>query len=86
MKRIIALFLVISALLSIVSCGEYRPPVDNVPGGNGGNGSGNNYPGGSTDQPALDNDPTNDFTVQLRLNDQPFAPGVSINEIGRAHV
>ena len=79
MKRIIALFLVITALLSIVSCGEYRPPVDNVPGGNGGNGSGNNYPSGSTDQPALDNDPTNDFTVQLRLNEQPFAPGVSIN-------
>ena len=75
-KRIIALILVCSALLSVVSCGEYRPATG-TPGGNNGGGQGNKYPDGSATQPDMDNDPTNDFSVQLRLNEQPFSPTVS---------
>lgn len=77
-KRIIALILVCSALLSVVSCGEYRPATG-TQGGNNGGGQGNKYPDGSATQPDMDNDPTNDFSVQLRLNEQPFSPTVSMN-------
>ena len=81
-KRIIALILVCSALLSLASCGEFHPATGggggNI-GGNGGSGNNNDRPGGSDSQPELDNDPTNDFSVQLRVNEQPFSPTVSMN-------
>ena len=71
-NRIIALVLVCSALLLLISCGEYQQATDK-------NNGSNKYPGGSADQPTLDDDPTNDFTVQLRLNEQPFSPSTAIN-------
>lgn len=73
LKRITALVLICVLLLSLISCGEYHQAT-----GNGGS-TGNNNPDGSVDQPELDDDPTNDFTVQLRLNEQPFSPTTAVN-------
>lgn len=73
LKRMLAAFLVLSSLLSVISCGEYKPATD------GGRDPQNKYPEGSADQPQLDGDPTNDFSVQLRLNEQTFIPTVSMN-------
>ena len=75
LNRIVSLCLVVIMLLSLFSCGEYNK----AQGGVGGNGGSNKYPEGSVDQPALDDDPTNDFTVQLRANEQPFVPSVSMS-------
>ena len=71
-KKIIALVLICACLASLISCGEYRPA-----GGIGG--SGNNRPGGNSGNSTLDDDPTNDFTVQLCLNGQPFSPATAVN-------
>lgn len=71
-RRVIALVLICACLATLISCGEYRPAT-----GNGG--SDDKRPGGSANQPELDDDPTNDFTVQLRLNEQPFSPSTAIN-------
>ena len=73
LNKLIAVLLVCSSLLMLFSCGEYQQATK--PNG----GTGNKYPSGSADQPTLDGDPTNDFTVQLRLNEQPFSPTTSIN-------
>ncbi len=68
MKKTASLLLIISLALSLLSCGEYKPATN--PGG---------FPGGSVQQPELDDDPTNNFTVQLRVNEQPFSPPVSMS-------
>lgn len=68
MKKIIAFMLILSLAISLVSCGEYHQATG---------GSGNDS--GSGDKPTLDDDPTNDFTVQLRLNEQPFSPATAVN-------
>ena len=68
-KRIIALLLTLATLFSVVSCGEFKPAVGI------GQGSGS---GGSTESPGMDGDPSNDFTVQLRLNEEPYVPTVDI--------
>ena len=73
-KKIISLVLVLSVIFMLASCGEYHEAA-NRPGA----GSGNKYPSGSADQPTLDGDPTNDFTVQLLLNGNPFSPQTSVN-------
>ncbi len=73
--KIISVLLLISILiLSFFGCGEYTPAI-NTPGGN-------NKPGtkpGLADQPTLDGDPTNDFTVKLRLNGAAYIPDVAVN-------
>ena len=66
-KNIIAIGLIASMLLSLFGCGEYKPA------------TGGGFPGGSVQQPTLDNDPTNDFTVQLVLNGKPFMPTVNMS-------
>ena len=69
MKRnIISLILIMTMLLSLCSCGEYKPAT-----------GGALLPDGSASQPPLDNDPTNDFTVQLYVNEKPFQPPVNMN-------
>lgn len=73
LKRIIALILVCASLLSLYSCVETRP------GGGSGGGNNNKYPEGSVTPPELDDDSSNDFTVQLRLNEQPFHPATSVS-------
>ena len=70
-KRIIAAYLCIIMLFSLLSCGEYKPGV--------GIGQGNNNQGNTGDDVVMDDDPTNDFTVQLRVNEQPYKPEISIN-------
>ena len=76
-KKLISVLLVLAVMFSLFSCGEYNPAYGN--GGNGGNGGGGKYPEGSADQPTLDDDPTNDFTVQLRVNEETFVPTVSMS-------
>lgn len=68
MKKTASLLLIISLMLSLLSCGEYKPATN--PGA---------FPGGSVQQPELDDDPTNNFTVQLRLNEKPFSPPTSMS-------
>ena len=73
-KKIIALCLVCACLVSLISCVEYHPA-----GGIGG--SNDKKPGGNSGDSTLDDDPTNDFTVQLvyRSNGKPFIPGTAVN-------
>ena len=80
-NRIIAMLVACVMLLaSLASCGEYKPATDKGNGGSSnGNGGSQSFPDGSVDQPALDDDPSNNFTVQLRLNEQFFVPSISIN-------
>lgn len=80
-KKLVAIVLICVLLLSLLSCGEFRPATGggNNNGGTGGSNQGGSKPDGSVDQPGLDGDPTNDFTVQLRLNEQPFRPTTAIN-------
>ena len=66
MKKLISLLLLLSLLLSLASCVEHKPPLNN------------DKPGVAT-KPELDDDPTNDFTVTLRLNEQPFTPSAAID-------
>lgn len=67
-KKILCLVLICASLLSLFSCGEYRPAT-----------GGGVLPDGSVEQPPLDNDPTNNFTVQLRLNEKPYSPTVNMS-------
>lgn len=69
-KKIICILLSCLVLFSAVSCGEYSEAHKKPDGGK--------LPG-NVDPPALDDDPTNDFTVQLLINDLPFSPTVSMN-------
>ena len=72
-NRIFALFLVCTMLLSLFSCGEFNPATDK---GNSNSGGGNSS---SSSNSGMDDDPTNDFTVQLRVNEKPFSPTTNIN-------
>ncbi len=74
LKKITAILLLCALLLALISCGEYHQAT-----GNGGTNNNTPKPDGSVDQPELDDDPTNDFTVQLRLNEQPFHPATAVN-------
>ena len=67
-KKLCSLLIVCVMLFSLAACelGDYNYAVG---GGNGG-GSGSNKP----DAPVLDDDPTNDFTVTLRANGEPYSP------------
>lgn len=68
LKKIISILLVCVMMLSLFSCGEFKP----AQGGSG------NKPSG-TKNPQLDSDPENDFIVQLRLGDKPFIPTQNID-------
>ena len=72
LRRIIALAVICFCLATLISCGEFRPAT-------GGADSDGKRPGGTVNQPALDDDPTNDFTVQLRLNGNPFSPATAVS-------
>lgn len=79
LKKILSIYLVFVMLFSLLSCGEYNPGYGSGQGSGGNGQGGGNYPDGSDKQPELDQDPTNDFTVQLRLNEQPFVPTVKVS-------
>ena len=67
-RKIISLLLLIAVLISAVGCGEYHGAI-----------GGGKLPEGAAPQPDLDNDPTNDFTVRLRLNGEAYIPMTAIN-------
>ena len=69
-RKITAALLILLLLLSICACGEYQGAV---------NGGSNKNPDGSAEQPELDNDPTNDFTVRLRVNGEAYIPTTALN-------
>ncbi|MBO7196734.1 MAG: hypothetical protein J6V80_05360 [Clostridia bacterium] len=69
-KRIISLILICTALLSLFSCGQSNLPSI---------GSGSNNSGGAGADNELDDDPTNDFTVQLTMDGQPFIPATAVH-------
>ena len=70
MKKTTALLLIAALTLSLAACGEYKPAIDSNDG---------DYLGNSATQPELDDDPTNDFTVQLRLNGEAYTPMQSMS-------
>lgn len=70
MKNLISVLLIISLLFSLISCGEFNPPVDQPTGGaeeedNKGN---NNQPQGGTEQRG------EPFTVSVTLNGKVYTP------------
>ena len=69
LKKLISIALICVMLLSLFSCGEYKPSQ--------GGGAGNNPSGPKN--PQLDSNPENDFIVQLRLGDKPFIPTVNVD-------
>ena len=68
-KRTVAIVLLIIMAFSLVSCGEYNGPVNN----------GQNGQGGAVNQPPLDDDSSNDFTVTLKLDGEPYYPKTALN-------
>ena len=68
-NRILALLLALSLTFTMFACGQYKDAI----------GGGNKFPDGSAQQPDLDNDPTNDFTVRLTLNGEAYIPTTAIN-------
>ena len=70
-KQIIALILLLASVFSLASCtGEYVGP-SNGGGGNGG-GSGDND--NEFVPPVMNDDPTDDFTVTLTADGEPYSP------------
>ncbi len=70
LNKTLAALLILALSLSIFACGEYHSAIG---------GGGNKLPEGSAEQPELDNDPTNDFTVRLRLNGEAYIPTTAVN-------
>ncbi len=73
MKKYLSFILLITLVFSLLGCGEYNEAV-NKPG----NGNTATRPN-DQDAPTLDGDPTNDFTVRLRLNGEAYIPTVALN-------
>lgn len=72
MKRILLLLLALLTLLSLVACdGEYQYATGG--GGNGGGGDGDGYV-----PPVMNDDPTDDFTVTVTADGQPYSPRMEI--------
>jgi len=68
-KRLTSLLLALIMLFSLASCGgEYTGPLGGL-GGGGGDGGGDN-----PNQPELNDDPTDDFTVTLKADGKPYSP------------
>lgn len=73
-QRMILLLLVFITLFSFCSCeGIYIAPGGAIvkPGAGGGSGDGE---GGGIEQPEMNDDPTDDFTVQVLVNGEPYSP------------
>lgn len=70
MKRIFLLLLCLSLAVALLSCGEYKPPLEFEEG---------KSTESTGEEGTLDGDPTNDFTVTLRLNGKAYKPQININ-------
>ena len=73
LNKPISVLILIVMLLSLFSCGEY---IDAVGGGSVDKGD---EDGGKTEQPELNDDPTDDFTVTVKVNGQDFSPRMDID-------
>lgn len=77
-KKILAIFLVLLTVFSLVACnGEYHEGVKpGTGGGNGGegNGEGGDNPGGEYVPPEMNDDPSDDFTVTLMADGASYKP------------
>lgn len=71
LKKAMALLLLLSCSLSLFACGRFKDAVDI----GGGKEEGSKKPPSAE----FDDDPTNDFTVTLRLNGKAYSPTVAIN-------
>ncbi len=67
--RIIAFILIIATLLSLSACGEYSPATKKP---------GSTESSGDTEQPEMNDDPTDDFTVAVTANGAPYIPKTDI--------
>ena len=76
LKKPISVLILLVMLLSLFSCEEY---IYATGGGSGGGGSGESEGGGGTQQPELNNDPTDDFTVTVKVNGQSYSPRMDID-------
>lgn len=74
-KKIISLLLLIATLASLVACGEFQEATR--PGGSI-NGPDNENP---TDQPPMNDDPTDDFVVTVTLDGKPYVPRMDMDVI-----
>ncbi len=72
MKRVLAFILMLATLISLFACGEYSPAA----GGQTGPGSSNQI-----EQPSMNDDPTDDFTVTVTLNGMPYIPKTDMHVI-----
>ncbi len=69
-KKMVAMTLTLIMLFSMLACqGTYNYPVGTNPGGNGGDGDGGEYV-----PPEMNDDPTDDFTVSLTADGEPYSP------------
>ena len=75
LKRLIALLIIIASLLSLFSC---VPPEIIGPSGSGGGSSGG---GEDYTPPVMNDDPTDDFTVTLRVNGEAYSPRMEMYAI-----
>ena len=75
LKKIISLLLLLTTLISLVSCGEYqgatKPTGPSI-------GDGDDEP---TDQPEMNDDPTDDFVVTVTLDGKAYSPRTEIDVI-----
>ena len=69
-KKLVAMLLVLSFCMTLFACGSYKDAL-NIGGGRT---EDNKAQSGQTDD-----DPTNDFTVTLRLNEEIYKPTIAIN-------
>ena len=71
-NKLIALILCLATLFSFASCeGEYHSGI--------GGGGGANNGGGSYTPPEMNDDPTDDFTVTVKVNGEAFSPRIEID-------
>ncbi len=71
MKKITAFILLVTLVFSLFGCGEEHFAVNRPD-------DGVQAPAGSVEQPKLDDDPTNDFTVRLTLDGEEYIPNVAV--------
>ena len=74
MNKLLSLVLVFIMLFSLFACGEYIDPT----GGGSGSGSGN-IDDTTDDDPVLNDDPSDDFTVTVMVNGAPYSPRMDMD-------
>lgn len=78
LKKPISVLILLTLLLSLFSCAEYIEATGTPSGGSSSDGDGDGESGG-TKQPELNDDPTDDFTVTVKINGQSYSPRMDID-------